>query len=134
MVDPPPAFFCPRIPLLIIALPKAVGIKTAANTYFGKEPKDLNINEAATLIGLCKNPSYYNPVRNPERCRERRNVVLGQMMKAGYLSEAEYDSYSTRPLNLNFHVADHKDGIAAYFRDFLRRYLMAKRPERSNYP
>ena len=115
-------------------LHNAVGIKTAANTYFGKEPKDLNINEAATLIGLCKNPSYYNPVRNPERCRERRNVVLGQMMKAGYLSEAEYDSYSTRPLNLNFHVADHKDGIAAYFRDFLRRYLMAKRPERSNYP
>ena len=100
-------------------LPNAVGIKTAANTYFGKEPKDLNINEAATLIGLCKNPSYYNPVRNPERCRERRNVVLGQMMKAGYLSEAEYDP---------------KDGIAAYFRDFLRRYLMAKRPERSNYP
>ena len=115
-------------------LHNAVGIKTASNTYFGKEPKDLNVNEAATLIGLCKNPSYYNPVRNPERCRERRNVVLGQMVKAGYLTETEYDTYSTRPLNLNFHVADHKDGIAAYFRDFLRRYLMAKRPERENYP
>ena len=115
-------------------LHNAVGIKTASNTYFGKEPKDLTVNEAATLIGLCKNPSYFNPVRNPERCRERRNVVLQQMVKAGYLTEAEYDEYSPRPLNLNFHVADHKDGIAAYFRDFLRRYLMAKRPERENYP
>ena len=115
-------------------LHNAVGIKTAANTYFGKEPKNLSVTEAATLIGLCKNPSYFNPVRNPERCRERRNVVMRQMVKAGYLTEAEYETYAPRPLNLNFHVADHKDGIAAYFRDFLRRYLMAKRPERSNYP
>ena len=67
-------------------LHNAVGIKTASNTYFSKEPKDLTVNEAATLIGLCKNPSYYNPVRNPERSRERRNVVLGQMVKAGCLS------------------------------------------------
>ena len=114
-------------------LHNAVGIKTAANTYFNKEPSKLNIPESAMLIGLCKNPSYFNPVRNPERCRERRNVVLMQMVKAGYLSRELYDKYSAEPLKLNFHVADHKDGIAAYFRDFLRRYMMAKKPERNNY-
>lgn len=114
-------------------LHNAVGIKTAANTYFSKEPIELNIPESAMLIGLCKNPSYFNPVRNPERCRERRNVVLMQMVKAGFLNMELYDKYSAEPLNLNFHVSDHKDGIAAYFRDFLRRYMMAKKPERSNY-
>ena len=114
-------------------LHNAVGIKTAANTYFSKEPKDLTVNEAATLIGLCKNPSYYNPVRNPERSRERRNVVLGQMVKAGYLSQADYEKYSAEPVNLRFHVADHKDGIAVYFRDFLRRYMTARKPERALY-
>lgn len=114
-------------------LHNAVGIKTAANTYFGKEPKELSVSEAAMLVGLCKNPSYFNPVRNPDRCLERRNVVLMQMRKAGYLTQSEYDKYSAEPLNLNFHVADHKDGIAVYFRDFLRRYMMAKKPDRSNY-
>ncbi|MCR5578325.1 MAG: transglycosylase domain-containing protein [Prevotella sp.] len=114
-------------------LHNAVGIKTAANTYFSKEPKDLTVNEAATLIGLCKNPSYYNPVRNPERSRERRNVVLGQMVKAGYLSQADYEKYSAEPVNLRFHVADHKDGIAVYFRDFLRRYMTARKPEKALY-
>ena len=115
-------------------LHNAVGIKTAASTYFGKEPKDLTVNEAAVLIGLCKNPSYFNPVRHPDRCTERRNVVLSQMEKAGYLSEDECARYTAEPLKLNFHVNDHKDGVAVYFRDYLRRYMMAKRPERSDYP
>ena len=115
-------------------LHNAVGIKTAANTYFGKEPRNLSVTESAVLIGLCKNPSYYNPVRYPERSLERRNVVLGQMRKAGYISEADYERYKAEPLNLKFHVADHKDGIAVYFRDFLRRYMMAKKPSRSEYP
>ena len=114
-------------------LHNAVGIKTASNTYFSKEPKDLTVNEAATLIGLCKNPSYYNPVRNPERSRERRNVVLGQMVKAGCLSQADYDKFSAEPIQLHFHVSDHKDGIATYVRDYLRRYLMARKPERALY-
>ena len=114
-------------------LHNAVGIKTAANTYFSKDPKDLTVTESAVLIGLCKNPSYFNPVRHPERSLERRNVVLHQMTKAGYLTEEEYDKYAAQPLNLKFHVADHKDGIATYFRDFLRRYMMAKRPNRSDY-
>ena len=115
-------------------LHNAVGIKTASNTYFSKEPKDLTPTEAAVLVGLCKNPSYYNPVRHPERSLERRNVVLGQMLKAGYITEAEHQKYCAEPLNLKFHVADHKDGIAVYFRDFLRRYMMAKKPNVSDYP
>lgn len=114
-------------------LHNAVGIKTASNTYFSKDPKDLKTTEAAVLVGLCKNPSYFNPVRHPERSLERRNVVLSQMEKAGYITEVERDSMSALPLGLKFHVSDHKDGIAQYFRDFLRRYMMAKRPEKSDY-
>lgn len=115
-------------------LHNAVGIKTAANTYFNKEPKELTMCEAATLIGLCKNPSLFNPVRYPERAKERRNVVLSQMVKAGYMDRAEYQNYSSEPLTLNFHRADHKDGTATYLREFLRRYMMAKRPVRTDYP
>ena len=112
----------------------AVGIKTAANTYFNKEPKDLTVNEAALLIGLCKNPSLFNPVRYPERCKERRNVVLAQMVKAGFLSQAEGTEYGAQPIELHFHRADHKDGVAVYFREFLRQYMMMERPEKKNYP
>ena len=115
-------------------LHNAVGIKTAANTYFSKEPKDLSVVESATLVGLCKNPSYYNPVRNPERSRNRRNVVLGQMLKAGYLTQEEHDKYCAEPLELKFHVSDHKEGLAVYLREFLRRYMTAKKPERALYP
>ena len=115
-------------------LHNAVGIKTAANTYFNKEPKDLTVCEAATLIGLCKNPSLFNPVRYPERAKERRNVVLSQMVKAGYMNRAEYQNYSSEPLTLNFHRTDHKDGTATYLREFLRQYMMAKRPVRTDYP
>ena len=115
-------------------LHNAVGIKTAANTYFSKEPSELTITEAATLIGLCKNPSYFNPVRYEERALDRRNVVLNQMLKAEYITPEQYDSCCQVPMNLKFHVADHNDGIATYFRGFLSRYMMAKRPNRSDYP
>ena len=117
-------------------LNNAVGIKTAANTYFSKEPSELSITQSATLVGMCKNPSYYNPRRYGERCEERRNVVLQQMLKAGYLSEEEVDSCMEVSLqsDLKFHVADHNDGQATYFRDFLRRYMMAKEPQESDYP
>ncbi|MCM1052030.1 MAG: penicillin-binding protein [Paenibacillus sp.] len=111
----------------------AVGIKSAAHIYFGKEPKDLNIEEAATLVGMVKNPAYYNPVRRNERTRQRRNVVLAQMHKAGKITEQELDSLSALPLKLDFHRVDAKDGIAPYFREELRRMLRAKRPVRSNY-
>ena len=115
-------------------LHNAVGIKTASNTYFSKDPQNLTVPESAVLVGLCKNPSYFNPVRHSDRALERRNVVLHQMMKADYITEAEYEKYIQEPLNLKFHVADHKDGIATYFRDFLRRYMMAKEPNKSDYP
>ena len=115
-------------------LHNAVGIKTAANTYFSKEPSELTLTEAATLVGMCKNPSYFNPRRYPERCLERRNVVLGQMLKENYITEEEFDSCCQVPLSLRFHVADHNAGSATYFRDFLRRYMMAKKPQRDNYP
>jgi len=115
-------------------LHNAVGIKTAANTYFSKEPSELTINECATLVGLCKNPSYFNPVRYPERSRERRNVVLGQMLKEGYISQELHDSCVKEPMDLHFHVNDHKDGLATYFRGFLSRYMMAKKPNKAEYP
>ena len=114
-------------------LHNAVGIKTAAETYFGKQPKDLTLTESATLIGMCKNPSFYNPVREPERCMERRNVVLKQMEKAGYITQSEYEENAAKPIGLNFHRTDHKDGLATYFREFLRQRLMAKRPDKGNY-
>ncbi|MEE0805012.1 MAG: transglycosylase domain-containing protein, partial [Prevotellamassilia sp.] len=86
----------------------AVGIKTAARVYFGKQPSELSILESATLIGMCKNPSLYNPVRHNERCRQRRNVVLYQMVRSGYLSQSQYDDLKDQPLKLNFRRADHK--------------------------
>ena len=90
-------------------LNNAVGIKTAANTYFSKEPKDLKTEEAATLVGMCKNPSLYNPKRFNERSRGRRNVVLDQMRKTGYLSDAEADSLKKLPLVLKYRRVDHKE-------------------------
>lgn len=114
-------------------LHNAVGIKTAANVYFGKAPKDLSIVESATLVGMCKNPSYFNPVREPERCRQRRNVVLQQMVKSGKLSETEYATLSEEPLKLNFHRIDHKEGLGAYVREYLRRFMMADKPDPSQY-
>ncbi|MBQ8936342.1 MAG: penicillin-binding protein [Bacteroidaceae bacterium] len=111
----------------------AVGLKTAAKTYFGKEPKDLTVTESATLIGMCKNPSLYNPVRHQERALQRRNTVLGQMLKAGYLKEDEARRLMKEPLELNFHRQDHKEGEGTYVREYLRTILMAKKPVRSNY-
>ena len=105
-------------------LNNAVGIKTAAKTYFSKDPKDLSIEEAATLIGMCKNPSLYNPRRFNERSRGRRNTVLDQMYKAGYLTKAERDSLQALPLTLKFQPVDHKDGLATYFREYLRLSLI----------
>lgn len=114
-------------------LHNAVGIKTASEVYFGKQPSKLSITEAALLVGMCKNPSYYNPVRFPERALERRNVVLQQMVKGDVLSEAECKRLQNEPLGLHFKRVDHKEGVAAYMREYLRRIMMAGKPERSNY-
>ena len=117
-------------------LHNAVGIKTAANVYFGKEPGELKIEEAAMLVGMLKNPSYYNPLRHEERTRDRRNTVLDQMAKAGYISFAEADSVKQLPLVLDYHKVDHKEGGAPYLREEIRRLMTAKKPvkpKRSDY-
>ena len=111
----------------------AVGIRTAAQVYFSKHPRDLTLTESALLVGMCKNPSYYNPVRFPERALDRRAVVLDQMLKAGYITEAQCNEAKGQPLGLNFHRVDHKEGSAPYLREYLRRFMMANRPERSDY-
>ncbi|OJX83916.1 MAG: penicillin-binding protein [Paludibacter sp. 47-17] len=111
----------------------AVGIKSAAKVYFNTSPDRLTIEQAATLVGMCKNPSYFNPRRYPERCRERRNVVLDQMRKSEQLTEEQRDSLQNLPLELEFQRGDHKEGIATYYRQFLRLTLTAKKPVKSNY-
>ncbi len=114
-------------------LHNAVGLRTAARTYFNKDPKELTTEESALLVGLCKNPSYFNPLRFPERALDRRNTVLTQMLKAGKLTQHERDSLATLPLGLNFHRVDHKEGEATYLREYLRGVLMARKPEASQY-
>lgn len=113
-------------------LNNAVGIKTAANVYFGKEPDQLNTQEAAMLVGMLKNPSYYNPLRHPERTLGRRNTVLDQMVKEGCLSKAEADSLKQLPLGLDYHKVDHREGGAPYLREEIRRLMTAKKPSRPN--
>ena len=115
-------------------LNNAVGIQTASYVYFGKQAEDLSLTEAATLVGMVKNPSYFNPVRYNERSRDRRNMVLEQMRKADMLTRDECAQAKAEPLVLDFHRVDHKDGIAPYFREELRRMLTAKWPEEKNYP
>lgn len=114
-------------------LHNAVGIKRAANIYFNKEPRHLNVTEAATLVGLCKNPSMFNPLRHEERCRNRRNVVLMQMTKCGYITKEEFNELIERPLAINYSKAKYIKGSGDYFQAFLRQYMMAKKPERKRY-
>jgi len=111
----------------------AYGIKSASQTFFGKEPSDLTVEEAATLVGMVNKPTRYNPALNPESSLKRRNFVLSQMEKAGYLTAAERDSISLIPIELSYQVLDHNSGIAPYFRDMLRRVMNAKEPKRSSY-
>ncbi len=111
----------------------AVGIQTASQVYFSTTPMNLKLEEAATLVGMCKNPSLYNPVRYPERAKGRRNVVLGQMEKYGYIDAATRDSVAELPLELHYSSVDHKQGLAPYFREFLRGMLSAKEPKQSDY-
>lgn len=111
----------------------AVGIESAARTYFNKTPKELEIEEAAMLVGMLKNSSLYNPVRRPELTRDRRNVVVSQMRKAGHLTRAESDSLQQLPLEINFNRSSHVDIAAPYYRQHLAKIMMAKKPERKNY-
>tara|TARA_B100000809_G_scaffold86057_1_gene84473 strand:- start:1857 stop:4334 length:2478 start_codon:yes stop_codon:yes gene_type:complete len=98
----------------------AVGIKSASSVYFNKLPKDLNIEEAAVLVGMAKNPSLYNPKRFPENALKRREVVFAQMKRSELISQEEYDSLRVLPITLDYKLVDHKEGIAPYYRETLR--------------
>lgn len=111
----------------------AVGIKSAAQVYFSTTPAELKVEESAMLVGMCKNPSLYNPIRRPQNARDRRNTVLSQMAKYGYLTEAERDSLQALPIELHYSSVDHKQGMAPYFREYLRNVLTAKEPKESHY-
>ena len=118
----------------------AVGIRSASKIYFNKEPKDLNIQEAALFVGMLKNPSLYNPNRKKREqlVLERRNTVLGQMQRNGFLSKEETEKLSKTPIELDFKLETHSDGLATYFREYLRDYLKKwakehKKPDGSNY-
>lgn len=111
----------------------AVGIESATETYFSKKASDLNIQEAATLVGMCNNPAYYNPILHKNNCLQRRNIVLERMRSAGMLSRQEVDSLKQLPLETNFRQLSHNDGIAPYFREHIRNLLTAKKPKRSDY-
>ena len=111
----------------------AYGVKAASETFFSKEPADLTVEEAALLVGMVNKPTRYNPVLNPDYSLQRRNFVLGQMERNGYLTEAERDSLCNKPIQLQYQVLDHNAGLAPYFRDMLRRDMNAEKPERSEY-
>lgn len=111
----------------------AVGISSAADIYFQSSLDSLKIEQAAMLIGMAKNSSYYNPVRRPELTLNRRNVVLSQMLKYEKIDEIQYDSLSRLPLGLNFKRVDHKEGLATYFREYLRLFMTANKPDRTHY-
>ncbi len=112
----------------------AYGIKSAAKTFFSTSTDTMKVEEAAVIVGMLKNPALFNPIRRPELTQDRRNVVLNQMLKAQFLTRAEYDSIVAMPLGLKFNRADHKEGPAPYFREYLRLTLSASEPLRENYP
>ncbi|MFY8187015.1 MAG: penicillin-binding protein 1A [Flavobacterium sp.] len=116
----------------------AFGIRSAANVYFKKEPRDLTIDEAAILIGMLKGPSMYNPKGNPNNAKERRNIVLGQMLKNEFIEEAAFNQLSALPIKINFNPASHKEGTATYFREYLREFMRKwveenKKPDGTDY-
>ncbi|MDG1871396.1 MAG: transglycosylase domain-containing protein [Flavobacterium sp.] len=101
----------------------SVGVSSAAQTYFSKTPKQLTVDESAILVGMFKNSTLYNPVRNPQGVKNRRNVVLAQMEKSRMISTAEKLKYQELPISLNFKLESHREGTATYFREYLRDYM-----------
>lgn len=108
----------------------AFGIKVAARTFFSSSPDSLSINESAMLVGVLKAPSYYSPVYNQENAKLRRNTVLGQMVKFGYLTPAQYDSLSPKDIVLKYNLENHNSGYATYFRSVITTYLLGWCKER----
>ncbi|MBR5863307.1 MAG: transglycosylase domain-containing protein [Alistipes sp.] len=111
----------------------AYGIKSAASTFFGKAPNELNIQEAAMLVGVVNAPTRYSPVRNPENALARRNLVINRMRKVGAISRQMCDSLTALPITLNYKPISHNEGEATYFREMLRNVMNAKRPTRRQF-
>ena len=101
----------------------ADGIRSAARIYFGKEPKDLKVEESAMLVGMLQNSSLFNPLRREELTLNKRNVVLGQMAKYDYITEAEKDSLQAMKMDINYNPESHREGLATYFRMYLHRFM-----------
>ena len=111
-------------------LNQAVGINSAASIYFNSSPDSLNLEESAMLVGMLKNSSYYNPLRRYDETLHRRNVVLSQMVKYGYLEKEIFDSVKTLPIELDYKKQSHDLGLATYFREYLRVAMNRSKPER----
>ncbi len=111
----------------------AYGVRAAAQTFFAKNPSDLTVEESAMLVGMVNKPTRYNPAINPDKALSRRNFVISQMEKAGYLDKRQRDSISAIPITLSYQIQDHNAGLAPYFRDMLRRTMNAQKPRRSSY-
>ena len=111
----------------------AYGIKSAAATFFNKLPHELNIQEAAILVGVVNAPTRYSPVRNPERALARRNLVLSRMASAGAITRRQCDSLSALPIILNYKPISHNEGHATYFREMLRLVMNAQPPTRRQF-
>jgi penicillin-binding protein 1A len=112
---------------------ESFGIRTAAQTYFNKLPSELNVEESALMVGILNAPSWYNPNKHPERAKERRDVVLRQMAKYGFLTKPDRDSILALPIKLNFKLSNHNSGTATYFREMLRQTMKMRKPEIKNY-
>ncbi|MCQ2145192.1 MAG: transglycosylase domain-containing protein [Bacteroidales bacterium] len=111
----------------------AYGVKAASQTFFAKNPNELNVEESAMLVGMVNKPTRYNPALNPDKALVRRNFVISQMEKADYLTKAQRDSIQNVPISLSYQIQDHNAGYAPYFRDMLRRYMRAEKPKKSQY-
>ena len=101
----------------------ADGIQSAAKIYFNTTPEKLTIEQSATLVGMLKNSSLFNPIRRPARVEQRRNVVLQQMKRNGFISEGEQDSLKIMPLEIDFTPDSHREGLATYFRAYLQKFM-----------
>ena len=102
----------------------ADGLRSAANIYFSKEPSDLLLEESAMLVGMLKNSSLYNPIRRPELVISRRNIVFQQMLRNEMLTQKEVDSLQQLPLQVQFNPQSHREGLATYFRAYLRQFML----------
>lgn len=111
----------------------AYGIKAAAKTFFGKEPHEINVQEAAMLVGVVNAPTRYSPVRNPKNSLTRRNTVMSRMEASGYITKAQLDSLTALPIELNFSSSSHNEGLATYFREMIRVTMTSPKPVRSMY-